>query len=113
MDVRRAAQQIPTTHGWAGYGRPDRGRFCGRCSCGWESPPLTTAGMAMAAFDRHLANPLLEGFVLAPADRGGTATDVPRARPWGSGRRAGGAWAARRAPTISPRGQEGRRDQWS
>ena len=59
---------VATTHGWAGYGRPGGRRFCGRCTCGWESAPSSTAGMAMAAFDRHSAKPLLEGGFFAPVD---------------------------------------------
>lgn len=73
-----------TTHGWAGYGRPDARRFTGRCSCGWETPVLSTPGMAMAAFDRHRAEPMLDGAVLVPTDH----------RAGRRGRIGGDAWRA-------------------
>jgi hypothetical protein len=39
----------------------DRTAFVVRCSCGWSSRQLSTAGMAAAASARHIEEPTWDG----------------------------------------------------
>lgn len=40
---------------WLGYADTRTGRFVAKCSCGWESEPYGSAGLAGAASDKHQA----------------------------------------------------------
>lgn len=40
---------------WTGYADTRPGQFVATCSCGWESKPYATAGLAGAASDEHQA----------------------------------------------------------
>jgi hypothetical protein len=44
---------VEELHRWIGYS-DDRSRgFIAVCSCGWESRPMSSAGLAAAASDEH------------------------------------------------------------
>ena len=64
-------------HRWLGY-RPVAGhRFIAVCSCGWNSPPQGTAGLAGALLDAHRE----EARSPSSQDPTGDAVAAPAERP--------------------------------